>query len=127
MAESDRRQPAASAVLPVVVLVVGLRYLHAQGDASQARAAPARAPSVALDRGGGRDALVHVAGAVRRPGVYRLGPGKRVEDAVARAGGPTSKGDANAINLAAKVSEGQQVLVPRRGAGAGAAAGGGEA
>ena len=67
---------------------------------------------------------MHVAGAVRRPGVYRLGAGKRVEDAVARAGGATAKGDPNAINLAAKVADGQQVVVPRRGVAAAPAASG---
>jgi len=65
-------------------------------------------------------ALVHVAGAVRSPGVYRLRDGERVQDAVRRAGGPRAGADLNALNLAAKVADGQQVVVPRRGA-AGAA------
>ncbi|MEI6792040.1 MAG: helix-hairpin-helix domain-containing protein [Actinomycetes bacterium] len=56
--------------------------------------------------------VVHVAGAVRHPGVYRLGPNARVRDAVLRAGGATNDGDANGINLAAKLSDGQQVIVP---------------
>jgi competence protein ComEA len=72
-----------------------------------------RAPKVA--GGGGGRSLVHVAGAVVRPGVYRLPAGARVRDAVARAGGPTAKGDANAINLAAQVQDGVQIVVPRRG------------
>jgi competence protein ComEA len=74
-----------------------------------------------------------VAGAVRTPGVYRLRDGERVQDAVRRAGGPRAGADLNAINLAAKVADGQQVVVPRRGAagaaalsGAGAGAGAGE-
>ena len=67
-------------------------------------------------------ALVHVAGAVRHPGVYRLSDGARVKDAVRRAGGPRRGADVNAINLAAKVADGQQVVVPRRAA-AGAFAG----
>ncbi|MEP6953079.1 MAG: ComEA family DNA-binding protein [Solirubrobacteraceae bacterium] len=120
MPEIDRRQLAAYAALAVVVLALGVRYLRAQSSVAGAssavttRAAPRAA--VSLDRGAGRDLpLVHVAGAVRRPGVYRLGAGKRVEDAVARAGGPTAKGDPNAINLAAKVADGQQIVVPRRG------------
>jgi competence protein ComEA len=73
-------------------------------------------------------ALVHVAGAVRSPGVYRLRDGERIQDAVRRAGGPRAGADLNAINLAAKVADGQQVVVPRRGT-AGAAvpsAGGGD-
>jgi competence protein ComEA len=60
-------------------------------------------------------ALVHVAGAVQRPGVYRLRDGERIQDAVRRAGGARRGADLNAINLAAKVADGQQVVVPRRG------------
>jgi competence protein ComEA len=66
-------------------------------------------------------ALVHVAGAVRSPGVYRLREGERIQDAVRRAGGARTGADLNAINLAAKVADGQQVVVPRRGAVAAAA------
>ncbi len=69
--------------------------------------------------------VVHVAGAVRRPGLYRLTEGKRVADAVARAGGATAPADTAAINLAAPLADGMQVLVPRRGpAGGGKAVGG---
>lgn len=66
---------------------------------------------------------VHVAGAVRRPGVVRVSSGSRVATAVARAGGPTRRADLTAVNLAAQVEDGQQVVVPPRGA-AGAAVGG---
>ena len=66
--------------------------------------APAAAPKL----------VVHVAGAVRRPGLYRLAEGKRVADAVARAGGATAPADTAAINLAAPLADGMQVLVPRR-------------
>src|SRR6478735_8732583 len=121
MPEIDRRQLAAYAAVAVLVLLVGARYLRSQSRLASTQPAVATKPSggatVALDRAPGHDAsLVHVAGAVRRPGVYRLGAGKRVQDAVTRAGGATAKGDPNAINLAAKVADGQQVVVPRRGA-----------
>ncbi len=66
---------------------------------------------------------VHVAGAVRRPGVVRVSSGSRVATAVARAGGPTHRADLTAVNLAAQVEDGQQVVVPARGA-AGTAVGG---
>ena len=56
--------------------------------------------------------VVHVAGAVRRPGVYRFHDGERVADAVARAGGSTRNADLSALNLAAPLSDGVQVLVP---------------
>ena len=60
--------------------------------------------------------VVHVAGAVRRPGVYRLAAGARVDDAVRRAGGPTRRAELTAVNLAARVEDGRQVVVPVRGA-----------
>src|SRR6476661_4154152 len=102
MPEIDRRQLAAYAALAVLVLLVGARYLRSQSRLASTQPAVATKPSggatVALDRAPGHDAsLVHVAGAV------------------ARAGGATAKGDPNAINLAAKVADGQQVVVPRRG------------
>ncbi len=58
--------------------------------------------------------VVHVAGAVRRPGLYRLPDGARVAEAVHRAGGATQGADLAAINLAAKVADGIQVVVPAR-------------
>jgi competence protein ComEA len=68
---------------------------------------------------------VHVGGAVRHPGLYRLPIGARVDDAVRLAGGPTDKAELDALNLAARVKDGDKVLVPQRGAAApsGAASG----
>lgn len=57
--------------------------------------------------------VIHVAGAVVRPGVYRLREGARVASAVARAGGAARGGDLTAVNLAAPLEDGQQVIVPR--------------
>jgi competence protein ComEA len=124
-----RSQLAAYAVAAVVVVVLGMRFMQGQargGSAAAAGAAQAaRTPaSVRIERPGSTAALVHVAGAVKRPGVYRLRDGDRVKDAVKRAGGARAGADVNAINLAAKVVDGQQVVVPRRGA---AAAGAGDA
>ncbi len=68
--------------------------------------------------GGGHSAArvyVHVAGAVRRPGLYRLREGARVAAALDRAGGPTPKAELTGTNLAARVQDGQQVVVPMRG------------
>jgi competence protein ComEA len=59
--------------------------------------------------------LVHVAGRVRKPGVYEFQPGDRVIDAVQAAGGPGKRADLDALNLAAPLTDGEQVLVPVRG------------
>jgi competence protein ComEA len=83
--------------------------------------------------GSGGDVVVDVTGAVRKPGVYRLPEGSRVEEAVQRAGGATGKADLDSLNLAARLADGQQVVVPERvpgappGAPAAAGAGGEEA
>ena len=116
-----RPQLAAYAVAAVVVVVLGMRFMQGQARGGSGAAAGgaqvARAPaSVKIERPESTAALVHVAGAVRHPGVYRLHGGDRVKDAVERAGGARTGADVNAINLAAKVADGQQVVVPRRGA-----------
>ena len=59
--------------------------------------------------------VVHVAGAVQVPGVYRLPEGSRVDDAVQAASGLSAGADTDAINLAALLSDGQRVFVPRVG------------
>lgn len=63
-----------------------------------------------------RALVVHVAGAVRRPGIVRVRDGDRVGDAISEAGGPSAKANLNAINLAMRLADGQQVIVPARGA-----------
>jgi competence protein ComEA len=121
MPEITRPQLAAYAVAAALVAFLGLRFLHGQADSPSRSTAPAAArddasETVRIERPTSAGELVHVAGAVRHPGVYRLRGGARVKDAVARAGGPRRGADVNAINLAAKVADGQQVVVPRRGA-----------
>jgi competence protein ComEA len=58
---------------------------------------------------------VHVAGAVRRPGVVRLPTGSRVADAVERAGGGTAKAALASVNLVRVLVDGEQVVVLRVG------------
>ena len=58
--------------------------------------------------------VVHVTGAVRSPGVYRLAADARVVDAVAAAGGTTPMADTVAVNLAATLVDGAQVFIPLR-------------
>ena len=76
-------------------------------------------PALSLPAAGGGDdagpVLVHVVGAVRRPGVYRLTGGSRVRDALRRAGGARSGAHLQQINLAERLADGEQVVVPGRG------------
>jgi competence protein ComEA len=127
----SRPQLVAYAVAALVVVVLGVRFMQGQARGSAAPAASASAPASGTANGTVRleprkptVALVHVAGAVRSPGVYHLRDGERIQDAVRRAGGPRPGADLNAINLAAKVADGQQVVVPRRGAAGPAPVGG---
>jgi competence protein ComEA len=60
--------------------------------------------------------VVHVAGAVQKPGVYHIKNGLRTVDAIHEAGGPTATADLNSINLASKLGDGEQVLVPDKSA-----------
>jgi competence protein ComEA len=69
---------------------------------------------VRVDRADGGRVTVHVAGEVRRPGLYRLPAGSRIDDALRRAGGPGRRADLTAVNLATKLEDGRQVLVPER-------------
>ena len=58
--------------------------------------------------------LVHVAGRVKFPNVYRLAPGSRIVEAIKAAGGSLSDANLDAVNLAAKVKDGQQIYIPSR-------------
>jgi len=116
---------AAGAML--VVLVLAGRFVLGAGAASSGGNGAAEVVAQPLRAEAAPPVVVHVVGAVRVPGLYRLARGKRVADAVERAGGATGKADLALINLAAPVADGQQIVVPAR-APPGAAAGeGGEA
>ncbi|MCC9204668.1 helix-hairpin-helix domain-containing protein [Arthrobacter sp. zg-Y769] len=79
-------------------------------------ASPSPSPSSAKEPGGNpATVVVHVAGAVQRPGVVRLSPGSRIVDAVDAAGGTAADADLAAVNLAALAEDGAMVLVPRIG------------
>jgi competence protein ComEA len=124
MPDIPTRQLALGALAVVAVLVLGGWYVSRGGRSSAPAAAPAAIAVQGADGGGGGAVVVHVAGAVRAPGVYRMHAGARVDDAVRRAGGALPRADLTQGNLAAKVEDGRQILVPRRVAAGAAPAGG---
>ncbi len=136
----SRRQIIAYVAIAAVVVAVGVRYVVLPRQSSQAGtqavvlAPVAASPQADAATGGGSvdggalgpeespapDVMVYVCGAVRSPGVVRLPAGARVTDALQVAGGPTAKAELAAVNLAAPVTDGQQIVVPEKGSGAAA-------
>jgi competence protein ComEA len=116
--ELSRQQLLVYGAIAVALLLVGARWVRSADGASSgdgiAAASTGGSGGGSLDFQKGGDAIVHVAGAVRSPGVYRLPAGSRVTDAIERAGGPAAGADQNAINLAAPLADGQQVVVPAK-------------
>jgi competence protein ComEA len=90
------------------------------GGGGEPRAAPAATGALEVEEEPAREVVVHVAGAVARPGLYRLPEGSRVDDAVLQAGGAVPRAALDLVNLAAPVVDGQQVVVPLKDAGGGA-------
>lgn len=114
----------AAAVLAVAL--IGARYLQsvsAEATSAAVTAGPSgvTGTSGSIQRSGAL--VVHVAGAVREPGVVRLRDGDRVGDAIDAAGGWSGGADRAGVNLAARVVDGQQVVVPRKVAGGSGASG----
>jgi competence protein ComEA len=117
----SRRQLFGLAGAVAVLLLLLIRHLGGGGAGAAVPAvkpvrasAPARAAHAKL-------LVVDVAGAVRHPGLYRLRSGSRIDDAIAAAGGPKPKAQLDTVNLAAPVADGEQIVVPRSGAGVAAA------
>ena len=91
------------------------------GTASSPAMRPVTAP--ATGSAAGADGLtdisgsvvVHVTGAVSRPGVVTLPPGSRVTDAINAVGGARADADTEQLNLARVLTDGEQIRVPRVG------------
>src|SRR5947208_2807951 len=143
MGSLGRSQLLVYGAVGVALLLLGARWIrsaHSQGSPAggvsystgAGSSSDSGSGSFAVDAQGGEDVVVDVAGEVNDPGVYRLPAGSRVNDAVQRAGGAAPKANVEGINLAARLSDGQQVVMPSRapaaagvvtgGAGAGAGA-----
>jgi competence protein ComEA len=118
MPELSRSQVVVYGALAIALLLVGARAIRSEGGGGAASAAAA---STSTGSGGfsvsssGGDVVVDVTGAVRRPGVYRMPAGARVVDAIGRAGGAAGDAALEGINRAARLADGQQVVVPERG------------
>jgi competence protein ComEA len=120
MGSLSRSQLLVYGAVAVALLLLGARWIRsadsrgspAGGVSYPSGGGSSRSGSFAVDAEGGEDVVVDVAGAVSRPGVYRLPSGSRVNDAVQRAGGATARANVEGINLAARLSDGQQVVVP---------------
>lgn len=99
-----------SGVVAIIVLWLILRPTEAPIEAS----IPLATLPVATTTSSPSFVTVHVAGAVKLPGVYRLAPMARVVDAVTAAGGPKSDADLERINLAQVLVDTEQVFIPGR-------------
>jgi competence protein ComEA len=100
----------AAAGLALALLLAGRHLVHSEPARTERAAAPIAAPAAPPPL------VVDVTGAVRRPGLYHLAGSARIADAIARAGGATPRANLEQVNLAAPLADGEQVVVPRRGA-----------
>lgn len=106
------------AVAAVLALILGIVSITALKNAQPGAAITIREPTAALPvvaptetEPSKPEVVVHIAGAVKRPGVYHLRPGARNDDAVRSAGGLTAGANAASVNLAARAVDGTQLYV----------------
>jgi competence protein ComEA len=116
----DRRklELAGWALAAFVAVFLGARLLH-RTEPEPAAAVPVSTTPAAKPRS---SLVVDVEGQVARPGLQRVPAGSRAGVAVDAAGGLTRHADPTAVNLAAPLQDGQQIVVPKRGAAASTAA-----
>lgn len=105
----------AAVVLAIVVLSTAVGLGLVRGQPSSVEAVPLAESSASVEPAPG-DIYVHVLGAVERPGLYVLRADSRVVDALAAAGGSTDAAELAGVNLARRVEDGEQILVPVVGA-----------
>jgi competence protein ComEA len=109
--EISRQQAIVVCMLVLLLLVVAGKLLGARHSTVQRRAQVRLVGATGSSRA---QLLVDVSGAVRRPGVYKLPAGSRINDALLEAGGATAKADLTLVNRAATLTDGQQVLVTEK-------------
>lgn len=123
--EVSRRQLLIWVAIGIVIVLVGVRYLAGQDSAGGDKPFAEPVQTIGMKTAQEAPIKVHVVGAVASPGLYDLVNGSRVADAIAVAGGPLPSADLSLVNLAAKMADGQQLIVPAAGESAGAMAAGG--
>jgi competence protein ComEA len=126
---SPRSLKALGWIVALIVLVLGFQWWTAQSGGTSPVVENSETVGVLLpeeDSGVltlGQDVVtggvtVHVAGAVKSPGLYELPLGSRVAEAVEAAGGVTKKSAADSVNLARELIDGEQILVGATGSSA---------
>lgn len=105
----------AAVVLAIVALSTAVGLGLVRGQPSSVDAVPLAESSASVEPAPA-EIYVHVLGAVERPGLYVLRADSRVVDALAAAGGSTDAADLAGVNLARRVEDGEQILVPVVGA-----------
>jgi competence protein ComEA len=122
MPQISRRRALAYLVAILVVLTIGGKLFLDGGSPPGAGSGfggtnAASSNAFIAEPAAPKRLVVDVVGAVRRPGLYELADGSRVDDAIRKAGGPKPKAALEQINLAAPVADGAQIVVPVRTAG----------
>jgi len=110
----SRRTIILAALALTLALTLASRLLRHAGTAYETTPPAGQTVAVGLSAAPASLVVVHVVGAVHRPGLYRLPQGSRIFDAVRRAGGATPKAALALVNLAAPLADGTQIVVPVR-------------